>query len=164
MEVIEKLQRSRPEIVHLFDEIVKAVPDGVYLTAVKQTGNRVELQGIAQSSTRVSTFMRNIDASEWLANPDLDVVQTVANGPRASVAVHAVRRAGRDFGRRRREERRQSRSGREAERPQDRLTRSRKGGREMSILDDLRALDTERPGRWPLAVPRRRGRALRSSP
>jgi type IV pilus assembly protein PilN len=81
MKVIGELQRSRPEVVHLFDEIVKAVPEGVHLTEVKQTGNRIELQGMAQSSTRVSTLMRNIDASDWLSDPALDVVQTVSNGP-----------------------------------------------------------------------------------
>jgi type IV pilus assembly protein PilN len=80
MKVIGELQRSRPEVVHLFDEIVKAVPEGVHLTEVKQTGNRIELQGMAQSSTRVSTLMRNIDSSDWLADPGLDVVQTVAGG------------------------------------------------------------------------------------
>ncbi|MBX5463146.1 MAG: PilN domain-containing protein [Steroidobacteraceae bacterium] len=76
MEIIEKLQRSRPEIVHLFDEIARQLPDGVYLTAVKQTDKRLRFDGVAQSSTRVSTFMRNIDASEWLRNPELEVVQT----------------------------------------------------------------------------------------
>ena len=81
MKVIGELQRSRPEVVHLFDEIVKAVPEGVHLTEVKQTANRIELQGLAQSSTRVSTLMRNIDASDWLSDPGLDVVQTVATGP-----------------------------------------------------------------------------------
>ena len=81
MKVIGELQRARPEVVHLFDEIVKAVPEGVHLTEVKQTGTRIELQGVAQSSTRVSTLMRNIDASQWLTDPGLDVVQTVASGP-----------------------------------------------------------------------------------
>jgi len=76
MEIIEKLQRKRPEIVHLFDEMVHIVPDGVYLTAIKQTGNKVELHGIAQSSTRVSTFMRNIDSSVWMDNPVLQVVES----------------------------------------------------------------------------------------
>ena len=76
MEIIEKLQRSRPEIVHLFDEIVKQLPEGVYLTAVKQTDKRLRFDGVAQSSTRVSTFMRNLDGSEWLKNPELEVVQT----------------------------------------------------------------------------------------
>jgi len=76
MEIIEKLQRSRPEIVHLFDEIVHTVPEGVYLTAVKQTDKRMKFEGIAQSSTRVSAFMRNIDSSEWLKNPDLELIET----------------------------------------------------------------------------------------
>ena len=81
MDIIEKLQRSRPEIVHLFDEVVKAVPDGVYLTQVKQTGKKLEIHGVAQSSTRVSTFMRSIDASQWLDNPVLQVVETAQNSP-----------------------------------------------------------------------------------
>jgi type IV pilus assembly protein PilN len=76
MEIIEKLQRKRPEIVHLFDEIVKTVPDGIYLTAIKQTGNKLEIHGVAQSSTRVSTFMRNIDSSVWMDNPVLQVVES----------------------------------------------------------------------------------------
>jgi len=74
MEIIEKLQRSRPEIVHLFDEIVRQLPEGVYLTGVKQVDRRLKFDGVAQSSTRVSAFMRNIDGSEWLRNPDLEVV------------------------------------------------------------------------------------------
>jgi len=76
MQVIEQLQRSRPEIVHLFDQLARTVPDGVYLTAVKQAGKRVQLNGMAQSSTRVSSYMRNIDASEWMADPALEVVET----------------------------------------------------------------------------------------
>jgi type IV pilus assembly protein PilN len=76
MEIIEKLQRSRPEIVHVFDEIVRTLPDGVYLTGVKQTDKKFKFDGVAQSSTRVSSFMRNIDGSEWLRNPELVVVQT----------------------------------------------------------------------------------------
>ena len=76
MQIIEKLQRSRPEVVHLFDELVKAMPDGTYLTSIKQTGNRIKIEGVAQSSTRVSTFMRNIAASAWLRNPELEVVET----------------------------------------------------------------------------------------
>jgi type IV pilus assembly protein PilN len=76
MEIIETLQRSRPEIVHVFDEIVRVLPEGVYLTYLKQTGPKFEIHGIAQSSTRVSTFMRNIDASEWLADPALQIVET----------------------------------------------------------------------------------------
>src|ERR1700721_283912 len=76
MEIIEKLQRKRPEIVHLFDEIVKTVPEGIYLTQIKETGKKLEMKGVAQSSTRVSTFMRNIDSSSWMDNPQLQVVET----------------------------------------------------------------------------------------
>jgi type IV pilus assembly protein PilN len=76
MDIIEKLQRSRPEIVHVFDEIVRTLPDGVYLTGVKQTERKFKFDGVAQSSTRVSSFMRNIDGSEWLHNPELEVVKT----------------------------------------------------------------------------------------
>ncbi len=76
MEIIETLQRSRPEIVHIFDEIVRTLPEGVYLTYLKQSGTRIELRGVAQSSTRVSAFMRNIDNSQWLADPSLQVVET----------------------------------------------------------------------------------------
>jgi type IV pilus assembly protein PilN len=76
MEVIETLQRSRPEIVHIFDEVVRVLPEGVYLTYLKQSGTRFEIRGVAQSSTRVSAFMRNIDASEWLADPALRIVET----------------------------------------------------------------------------------------
>jgi type IV pilus assembly protein PilN len=76
MQIIEKLQRSRPEVVHLFDDLVKDMPDGTYLTSVKQTGNKLKLEGVAQSSTRVSALMRNISASQWLEKPELEVVQT----------------------------------------------------------------------------------------
>jgi type IV pilus assembly protein PilN len=83
MEIIEKLQRKRPEIVHQFDELVRTVPDGVYLTLIKQNGNKLEIRGVAQSSTRVSTYMRNIDSSMWMDNPVLQVVEAAkdsANG------------------------------------------------------------------------------------
>jgi len=76
MEIIEKLQRSRPEIVHVFDEIVRTLPDGVYLTGIKQVDKRLKFEGVAQSSTRVSALMRNIDASEWLKSPELEVVES----------------------------------------------------------------------------------------
>jgi type IV pilus assembly protein PilN len=90
MEIIEKLQRSRPEIVHVFDEIVRTLPEGVYLTSVKQNGMRLKFEGMAQSSTRVSSFMRNIDGSEWLRNPELEVVQTSkGTGPGSSFTLNA---------------------------------------------------------------------------
>lgn len=75
MEIIEQLQRSRPEEVHLFDELVKTLPAGVRLTSIKQTGRKIEIKGSAESNTRVSAFMRNIDKSKWLDKPDLEVVE-----------------------------------------------------------------------------------------
>ena len=80
MEIIEQLQKSRPEIVHLFDEMVRLMPDGVYLRGMSQNGDRIELRGVAQSSTRVSALMRQIDASDWLADPDVDRVVTTQSG------------------------------------------------------------------------------------
>jgi type IV pilus assembly protein PilN len=80
MEIIEQLQKSRPEIVHLFDELTRQLPEGVYLTGMKQTGSRVEIRGVAQSSTRVSALMRQIDASEWLADPEVERVETKQAG------------------------------------------------------------------------------------
>lgn len=75
MEIIDRLQRSRPEVVHVFDTLVRTLPDGTYLTSVQQADGRIKLVGVAQSSTRVSTFMRNVDASEWLRNPELEIVE-----------------------------------------------------------------------------------------
>jgi type IV pilus assembly protein PilN len=86
MEIIETLQRSRPEIVHIFDEIVRVLPEGVYLTYLRQSGQRFELRGVAQSSTRVSSFMRNIDSSQWLADPTLQIVETGARGSTGGAA------------------------------------------------------------------------------
>ena len=81
MEIIEQLQRSRPEVVHLFDEIARQMPEGVYLTGMKQTGRNVELKGVAQSSTRVSALMRQADASPWLTDPNVTRVETTEQGP-----------------------------------------------------------------------------------
>ena len=75
MEVIETLQRNRPEVVHLFDEIVKVMPEGTYLNSMKQSGKSLELKGMAQSNARVSALMRNIDGSPWLGQPQLQIIQ-----------------------------------------------------------------------------------------
>lgn len=80
MDIIEQLQKSRPEIVHLFDELARQLPEGVYLTGVQQTGSKVQIRGVAQSSTRVSALMRKIDASEWLGDPDVERVETTQAG------------------------------------------------------------------------------------
>src|SRR5579863_4399025 len=89
MQIIEKLQRSRPEVVHLFDELVKEMPDGTYLTSVKQSGTKLKLDGVAQSSTRVSALMRSISASQWLKDPELEVVQTKSDTAGSSFVLDA---------------------------------------------------------------------------
>jgi type IV pilus assembly protein PilN len=97
MEVIDTLQSSRPEVVKLFDQIVATLPEGVYLTSVKQSGRKIEFNGVAQSSTRVSAFMRNIDASETLSAPELKVIQTGKDsGPGSQFTLFARMRAGAD--------------------------------------------------------------------
>jgi type IV pilus assembly protein PilN len=75
MEVIQDLQRSRPSIVHLFTEIVSTVPNGVYLESLNQSGSNLLVNGEAESNARVSTYMRNLDASEWLKDPNLSVIE-----------------------------------------------------------------------------------------
>ncbi|MET0498272.1 MAG: PilN domain-containing protein [Steroidobacteraceae bacterium] len=76
IQVIEQLELSRPEIVHVFDQLVRTLPDGIYLTGVKQTDRRLQIKGMAQSSTRVASYMRNIDSSQWLSEPSLDILET----------------------------------------------------------------------------------------
>jgi len=76
MNVIQELQRSRPESVHLMDELVRTLPDGVYLKTFIQKDKNLDMTGVAQSNARVSDYMRNIDASEWLTAPRLDQIQT----------------------------------------------------------------------------------------
>lgn len=76
MKVIEQLQRDRPAIVHLFDELVKAVPDGLYLTSIAQKNTVLSIEGVAESNARVSALMRNLESSPWLENPVLEVIQT----------------------------------------------------------------------------------------
>lgn len=94
MQVIETLQTSRPEVVKLFDEMVATLPEGVYLTSVKQSGRKLEFNGVAQSSTRVSSFMRNIDGSETLSAPELKVIQAGGDSdPGAQFTLFAQLRA-----------------------------------------------------------------------
>lgn len=75
MKVIQGLQGERPLIVRYFDELVRAVPEGVYLRTLKRSGDKVDVTGITESNVRVSAFMRNLDASEWFANPNLRSVK-----------------------------------------------------------------------------------------
>lgn len=79
MQIIEQLQESRPIEVHLFDQLVKTLPAGVYLTSVVQNNDNLTLTGVAESSARVSTYLRDIDASPWLGSPNLVVVQKDAS-------------------------------------------------------------------------------------
>ena len=75
MRAIEQLQGNRPLIVRLFDEMVTSLPEGVSVTKVTQKGNTITIDGLAQSNARVSSFMRQLEASDWLAKPDLKVIR-----------------------------------------------------------------------------------------
>ena len=78
--VIETLQTDRVQTVHLLDELVRQMPEGVFLKSVKQRGPSVDLVGYAQSNARVSTLMRNIESSPWLSNPNLIEIKAVNLG------------------------------------------------------------------------------------
>ena len=74
-EVIEQLQANRSKMVHLFDSLVRTIPDGVVLTSVKQEGDKLTLQGRSQSNARVSTYMRSLETSGWMTKPDLKIIE-----------------------------------------------------------------------------------------
>jgi type IV pilus assembly protein PilN len=76
-QVVETLQSNRNEAVHLLDQLVRQLPDGIYLRSIKQVGNKVTLVGYAQSNARVSTLMRNVEASPWLTQPELVEIKLV---------------------------------------------------------------------------------------
>ena len=76
MDIIQSLQQKRPQVVHIFDEIVRTVPDGITLLSLKQKGDDLTIKGLAESNGRVSAYMRNIDASEWMASPKLKYIET----------------------------------------------------------------------------------------
>ena len=77
-EVIEQLQANRSQMVHLFDSLVRTIPDGVTLTSIKQEGEILTLGGRSQSNARVSTYMRNLESSGWMTGPDLNVIEAKA--------------------------------------------------------------------------------------
>lgn len=77
MRAIEQLQGNRPLIVRLFDELVNSLPDGVTVSDITQSGTKITINGLAQSNARVSSFMRKLESSEWLENPDLKVVKEI---------------------------------------------------------------------------------------
>jgi len=74
-EVIEQLQANRSQMVHLFDSLVRTVPDGVILSTIKQEGEKLTLEGLSQSNARVSTYMRNLEGSGWMTKPDLSIIE-----------------------------------------------------------------------------------------
>jgi type IV pilus assembly protein PilN len=76
-QVVETLQTNRTDAVHLLDQVVRQLPDGIYLRSVKQADTRVTLTGYAQSNARVSTLMRNIESSPWLQRPELVEIRSV---------------------------------------------------------------------------------------
>lgn len=76
MRVIEELQQSRSASVHFFDEVVNTVPDGIYLTSIKQSGQSITIDGVAESSGRISTYLKNLDSNPWFKDPKLVVIKT----------------------------------------------------------------------------------------
>jgi type IV pilus assembly protein PilN len=76
MRVIEELQASRAASVHFFDEIVNTLPEGISLKLIKQQSGQVTIEGVAESNGRVSTYMKNLDASPWFGEPKLIVIKT----------------------------------------------------------------------------------------
>ncbi len=77
MRIIQQLQSSRPEIVHVVDSIVQTLPDGVFYTTITQKGTAFTMAGVAQSNARVSSLMRQLEASEWFENPNLVEIKAV---------------------------------------------------------------------------------------
>lgn len=95
MRAIETLQSSRPLIVRVFDELVRVLPDGVYVKEITQQDRRVTIRGVAQSNARVSTLMRNVESSEWLTKPTLNVIQAqTEDGQRIAEFTLVVEQAG----------------------------------------------------------------------
>jgi type IV pilus assembly protein PilN len=74
------LQTDRARVVRVFDEMVRKLPEGVYFTAVRHTGLDTHIRGVAQSNARVSALMRNLSASEWFANPELEIINVRQKG------------------------------------------------------------------------------------
>lgn len=80
-EIIEELQADRSQMVHLFDSLVRTIPDGVVLTSVKQEGDKLTLEGRSQSNARVSTYMRSLEGAGWMTKPELSVIEAKEGDP-----------------------------------------------------------------------------------
>lgn len=84
-DAVEKLQSDRSDVVHLLDQMLRILPDGVHLKTLKQTGNKINLAGYAQSNARISTLMRAVEDSPWLDSPSLvEIRASNASGARVS--------------------------------------------------------------------------------
>ena len=79
MDIIQELQTKRPQVVHTFQELAERIPEGAYLLSMKQDNDKLSIEGRADSNARVSTLMRNLDASDWFKQPGLDVIQSAKN-------------------------------------------------------------------------------------
>jgi type IV pilus assembly protein PilN len=92
IKVIQDLEGTRPVIVRYFDDLVRAVPDGVHLNSVVRTGDVISIEGIAESTNRVSSLMRNLDQSDWFASPNLtSVTAAPAEGEQANLFKMTVK-------------------------------------------------------------------------
>lgn len=80
MRVIQALQGNRPVIVHMFDEMVRTLPDGIHFTSLERKGETLSIQGRAESNNRISSLMRNLDGSEWFTDPNLTAVRAKDGG------------------------------------------------------------------------------------
>ncbi|RCX32931.1 PilN domain-containing protein [Thioalbus denitrificans] len=76
MKIIQELQANRPVVVHLFDEMVKTIPEGVFYNNLERRGTTLTMRGVAESNTRVSALMRNTEASDWVTSPKLNIIET----------------------------------------------------------------------------------------
>ncbi|MDH3280269.1 MAG: PilN domain-containing protein [Gammaproteobacteria bacterium] len=80
MQVIQQLQGNRKQIVHVFDDLVRKLPKGVYFTQLDKKKQNITLQGFAESNARISALMRNLDSSDWFSNANLDVINVTPKG------------------------------------------------------------------------------------
>jgi type IV pilus assembly protein PilN len=80
-EIIEDLQADRSQMVHLFDSLVRTIPDGVVLTSIKQEGDKLSLEGRSQSNARVSAYMRSLEGSGWMTQPQLSIIEAKEGDP-----------------------------------------------------------------------------------
>ena len=91
MKVIQDLQGTRPLVVHVFDEMVRTLPDGVFYQSLSRAEQKIEITGVAESNNRVSSLMRQLDKSDWFQNPNLTSVQAATEfGEQASAFKMAV--------------------------------------------------------------------------